>query len=62
MDPTLALLIFNVVQLWGKQLNKPEGWVPTQEDIDKLIAEVDAATPEARKAISRARLGLPPVP
>lgn len=60
METYIAGILFNLVQLWANHAGKPPGWTPSQEDIAELLAKVDAATPEARKAASRERLGLPP--
>lgn len=45
-------------ELLRAHLNKPEGWKPTQQDLDDLNAAVDAATPENEKVEARKRLGL----
>lgn len=62
METYLAGILFNLIQLWANHANKPPGWVPSEQDVADLLAKVDAATPEARKAASRERLGLPPEP
>lgn len=63
METYIAGILFNLIQLWANHSNKPPGWTPTQEDIDDMLATVDAATPESRKAAARMRLGImPPEP
>jgi len=57
----LATAIGLLLQLWANHQNKPQGYVPTQEEVQSFVDNVDAATPTARKAAARARLGLPPV-
>ena len=55
----LAATINGAFELWRIHANKPEGWKPTHEDYLALIAEVDAATKDARLEAARARLNLP---
>ena len=54
----IASIISGGFELLRVYLNKPEGWKPSQQDIDDLLMEVDLATPEACKAAARLRLGL----
>lgn len=61
MEQYIGLILANLFQIWANHTGKPPGWVPTQEDIENMLAIVDSATPEARKAAARERLGLPPV-
>ena len=61
METYIAQIIAAAFQLWANHANKPPGWKPTQTEVDDLLSQVDAATPEAEKAAARARLGLPPV-
>lgn len=62
MNPAIiAAIISGGFELLRQYLNQPEGWTPTQQDIDDLNAAVEAATPEAEKAAARVRLGLPSV-
>ena len=59
MTPTIiAAIISGGFELLRTHLNKPEGWKPTQQDIDDLFNSVDAATPEHEKELARKRLGL----
>ena len=62
METLIATGILTLFQIWANHVNKPEGWKPTQQDIDDLLAQVDAATPESEKAAARLRLGLPQPP
>lgn len=56
---TIIVSLLNFVfELWRTHSGKPAGWKPTQEDIDALIAEVDAATPEAEREAAKKRLGI----
>ena len=58
---TIVVTLLNFAfEIWRTHSGKPAGWKPTQEDIDALLNEVDAATPEAEKEAARKRLGLPP--
>lgn len=63
MSPLESAALINVInaafELWRVHAGKPEGWKPTTQDYDDLIAEVDAATPEAEKKAAAARLGVP---
>ena len=47
-----------LLKLWAINTNKPDGWVPTEKDWADLLAQIDAATPEAEKAAALKRLGL----
>ena len=59
MNPLIiASIISGGFELLRQYLNKPEGWKPSQQDLDDLLLEVEAATPEAVKAEARLRLGL----
>lgn len=60
MEQYIAGALFYLIQIWANHSGKPTGWVPTQQDVEDMLAIVDAATPEARKAAARVRLGLPP--
>jgi hypothetical protein len=63
MNPVLAAALAATIngafELWRIHANKPEGWKPTHDDYLALIAEVDAATKEARLEAARQRLNLP---
>lgn len=61
MTTAIATAIAAIFQIWANHAGKPEGWKPSQQDIDDLLGLVDAASPEAEKAAARVRLGLPPV-
>jgi len=62
MTPAIiAAIISGGFELLRQYLNKPAGWIPTQQDIDDLNADIDGSTPAAMKAAARERLGLPPV-
>ena len=54
----LAQLLNFAFELWRTHSGKPEGWKPTQEDIDELLGEVEEATPEAEKQAAADRLGI----
>jgi hypothetical protein len=57
--PIILGLIDGAFKLLANHLGKPEGWVPTAQDIADLNAEVDEATPEHERALARERLGIP---
>ncbi len=61
METYIAAALTALFQIWANHSNKPPGWKPTDAEIDDLLAQADAATPEAEKAAARVRLGLPPV-
>ena len=56
-----ALIIASIYAL-GKVLaahaGKGDGWKPTPENVAALLKENEEATPEARKAAARKRLGI----
>ena len=54
----IALGLDALLKLWAINTNKPDGWVPTPKDWEDLMAQIDAATPEAEKELARKRLGL----
>ena len=55
----LIITAINVgIQLWAEHTGKPEGWKPTPQDLADILAQVDAATPEAEKQAARDRLGI----
>ena len=60
MNPaTLALIAMGLdalLKLWAQHTNKPADWKPTPQDWLDLMAQIDAATPEAEKAAASARL------
>lgn len=64
MTPALTAALIATIngafELWRIYANKPEGWKPTPEDYDALIAEVHAATTENRMEAARKSLNLPP--
>jgi len=49
-----------IAEIVRVRLGKPEGWVPSKQDIIDFINEIDAASPEAIKAQARKDLNLPP--
>ena len=49
-----------LIGIWANHTGKPEGWKPSAQDVDDLLAQIDAASPAAEKAEARARLGLAP--
>lgn len=55
----IAAIIAGGFELLRQHLNKPPGWKPPQQDIDDLIASVDAASPDAMKAAAAKRLRVP---
>ena len=57
-EAALAAIIAGSFELLRTHMNQPEGWKPAMEDIEALLARVDAATPEAEKAAARQRLGM----
>lgn len=63
MNPLIAAAIAATIngafEIWRIHANKPEGWKPTVEDWNALLAEIDAASPESEKAAARKRLNLP---
>lgn len=53
MDPTsaaIAIGITTLLKLWADHKNKPEGWKPTGEDFDEMIAEATLKTAAYYKA------------
>ncbi len=59
-------IIASIIALGFEQLRihqgRPEGWKPSQEELDAFMQDVDNATTENRMAAARARLGInPPV-
>jgi hypothetical protein len=63
MNPAIATIIASLLnfafEIWRTHSGKPAGWVPSQAEIDGLLAEVDTATPEAEKTAARKRIGQP---
>lgn len=55
----IAQALAALFQIWASHASKPPGWTPSQQDIQDMLATIDAATPEKVKADARARLGLP---
>jgi hypothetical protein len=62
MEIAIATAIAALFQIWANHTGRPEGWKPSQQDLDDLLAQIDAASPAAEKAAARKRLGLPEVP
>jgi len=58
-ESIIAAIITGGFELMRIHQNRPEGWKPTQADVDAFLLGVDAATPEAEKAAARARLNMP---
>lgn len=58
ISAALVATINGAFELWRIHANQPEGWKPTHEDYLALLAEVDAATKEARLEAARVRLNL----
>lgn len=58
METAIAQAFAALIQIWANHTNKPPGWQPTAQDFVDLLAKVDAATPEARKAAARERAGI----
>lgn len=44
---------------WTTRKARPEGWVPTAEDVEAFLSQVEHDTPEALKAKVAADLGVP---
>lgn len=59
LTAALVATINGAFSLWRIYANKPADWRPSESDISELLAQVDAASPEAEKAAARARLNLP---
>jgi hypothetical protein len=59
LTAALVATINGAFSLWRVYANKPADWRPTEADISELLAQVDAATPEAEREAARARLNLP---
>lgn len=59
LTAALVATINGAFSLWRIYANKPADWRPSPDDINELLAQVDAASPEAEKAAARARLNLP---
>ena len=57
-EAIIAAIITGGFELMRIHQNRPEGWKPTQQDLDAFLLSVDAATPEAEKAAARQRLGM----
>lgn len=60
MQEYIAIALAALFKIWANHAGKPPDWKPTQQEIDDMLVTVDSATPEARKAAARARLGMPP--
>jgi len=58
-ESIIAAIITGGFELMRIHQQKPEGWKPTQAEVDAFLLNVDSATPEAEKAAARVRLGLP---
>lgn len=61
METLIAAGLNALLGILANHLNKPPGWIPTQQDLIDFLGQVDQSTPEAEKAAARIRLGLPPV-
>ncbi len=59
ISSAVAGILLGAFEIWANHTGKPEGWIPSAEDWDQFLNEVDMATPEARKALAAKRLGVP---
>ena len=55
----IAAIIQGGFELLRTHLNKPQGWIPSQQDIEDLLTLAEEATPEHEKSLAKMRLGLP---
>lgn len=62
MNPTTAAIIAQIaaalIELWRQTANKPEGWVPSAEEWDAVLA-LNEKTAEQYKQEAAELLGLP---
>lgn len=54
----LSAILRGLIELWATHSGKPEGWIPTQQDINDLLALNDK-TPEDFYKEAAERLGIP---
>jgi len=59
-EAIIAAIITGGFELMRIHQNKPEGWKPSQAEVDAFLLEVDNATTENRMAAARERLRIPP--
>lgn len=54
----IGAVIRGIFDVWATHAGKPEGWKPTQQDIDDVLA-LNEKTPDEFYAEAAKRLGVP---
>ena len=52
----LSTVIIKEWELWRERQGQPQGWVPTEDDIQKFLSEIDWATPANVREAARKEL------